>query len=59
MGTGLPLVIEVAFLVLVLPVAFAYLIAVVGLAAISVRAMLTNLFSRLRPGRNALDAHLH
>jgi hypothetical protein len=51
MGTGLPLPIEIAFLVLVLPLVFAYLFSVAGIVAISARAALRNLASRLRHSR--------
>jgi len=43
LGTGLPFAIKVAFLVLVLPIAFAYLLSLAGIVAIAARAALRNL----------------
>jgi len=40
MGTRLPFAIEIVFLVLVLPIAFAYLASVAGVAALCVRTTL-------------------
>lgn len=48
MGIGLPLSVEVAFLALVLPIAFAYLFALAGVAAMAACVMMRNFASRLR-----------
>jgi hypothetical protein len=48
LGTGLPYPIKVAFLVLVLPVVFAYLLSVAGVVALAARTALKNLAARLR-----------
>jgi len=52
-GIGLPFRIEVAFLVLVLPIAFAYVISVAGVVAMSACAALRILASRMRRSRGA------
>lgn len=49
MGTRPPFAIEMAFLLLVLPVAFAYLCSLAGVAILCVRAVLRTLAFRLRP----------
>lgn len=51
LGTGLPFPIKVAFLVLVLPIAFAYLLSLAGIVAIAARAALRNLAALPRHGR--------
>jgi hypothetical protein len=52
MGTGVPFIFQIVLL-LVLPLAFAYLISVAGLVLISLRAILKNL--PLRPRRAQPD----
>lgn len=51
MGTGLPYAVEIALLVLVLPLAFVYLFSLAGVAALSVRSAGKILLSRLRRAR--------
>lgn len=58
-GTGLPFPIEVAFLVLVLPIAFAYVFSVAGVVTMSARAALRFLASRMRRTRSDLTAPTH
>ncbi len=51
MGTRLPFAIEIVFLVLILPIAFAYLASVAGVAALCVRTALRKHVFRHRPPR--------
>ena len=46
MGARLPFAIEIVFLVLVLPIAFAYLFSIAGVALMCVRTTLRSLFFR-------------
>ncbi|HEX7810311.1 MAG TPA: hypothetical protein VF460_00260 [Burkholderiales bacterium] len=52
MATGLPFSIEVVFLVLVLPLAFAYLISIAGLAVMCLRTALRKLVFRFHTPRS-------
>lgn len=47
MGARLPFAIEIVFLVLVLPIAFAYLFSIAGVALMCVRTTLRSLFFRI------------
>lgn len=52
MDTRLPFPVEIVFLLLVLPIVFAYLFSVAGVALIFARTALRNLASRLRSPRS-------
>lgn len=57
MGTRLPFVIEIVFLVLVLPIVFAYLASIAGVAALCIRTALRKHIFRDRPARPPLRDH--
>jgi hypothetical protein len=59
LGTGLPFPIEVAFLELVLPIAFAYVFSVASVVTMSTRAALKTLASRMRRSRGYPTAPTH
>lgn len=51
MSTRLPFAIEIVFLVLILPIAFAYLFSIAGVAALCLRTALRKHIFRDRPAR--------
>ena len=49
MGSRFPFAIEIVVLVLILPLAFAYLLSITGIAAICLRTAMRRLLFRLNP----------